>query len=142
MRRNYIFSLGCLSYLNGINNFSMMILKATTPSFQCLPNSSTWKVQLHFTLGMCPHPSALSLLDCSLDCFVSLLVMVQHLLCHPGSKSGSHSPLLCSSPRSSQPLCPGISSSALPLLFVLVLPKSTPQYRCYCKIVAPLVPHL
>lgn len=58
-----------------------------------------------------------------------------HLLCCPGSTSGYHSPLLRSPPRSNQSPCPGISSSAFPLLFVLLLSKSRTQYRCYCKIV-------
>lgn len=140
MRRNYIGLSQLLEWYQELfyDDSQSNNSKFSVPTKQF----HVWKVQLHFTLGMCPHPSALSLLDCSLDCFVSLLVMVQHLLCHPGSKSGSHSPLLFSSPKSSQPLCPGISSSALPLLFVLVLPKSTPQYRCYCKIVASLIPHL
>ena len=66
VRGNHIFSLGCLSHLNGIGSFSMMILKAASPSFQCLPNSCIWKTGLHFKPGMCPHPWALSLLDCSL----------------------------------------------------------------------------
>ena len=55
------------------------------------------------------------------DCFVSLLVVFHHLPCHPGSTSESCSPLLGSSSRSSRPLCPGISPSALSLLSVLLL---------------------
>lgn len=108
--RGTIFSPCALSHLNGINYFSMMILKARSPSFQCLPNSSTWKVQLYFILGMCPHPCALLLLG---SFFVSFLVVVHHLPCCQGSISGSHSPLFCSCPRFSQPLCPGISFSVI-----------------------------
>ena len=144
VRGNHIFSLGCLSHLYGISSFSMMILKAASPSFQCLPNSCTWKMGLHFKLGMCLDPWALSLLDCSLDCFVSLLVVVHHLPCPPGSTSESYSPYLCSSSRSSRPLCPGISPSALSLLCVPVLPTTRLQNGCYCKIVKllDLTPYL
>ena len=143
--RGIIFSLGCLSHLNSISSFSMMILKAASPSFQCLLK------QLHMedgtTLqawhgahkpGLCPA-------------WIALWIALSHFCwwsttfpCHPGSTSESRSPLLCSSSRSSRPLCPGISPSALSLLFVLVLPKTRLQNRCYCKIVQllHLTPHL
>lgn len=82
--RGTVFSPCALSHLNGINYFSMMILKARSPSFQCLPNSSTWKVQLYFILGMCPHPSALLLLGSFLSHFwwwstTFLVARVQYL---------------------------------------------------------------
>lgn len=116
--RGIIFSPWALSHLNGINYFSMMILKARFPSFQCLPNSSTWKVQLHFRLGMWPHPNGF------LFCLTSDDGPPPSLL--PGFNFWSHSPLFCSCPRFSQSLCPGISFSALSHLFVLRLPTSGP----------------
>lgn len=140
MKRNYIFPL-CSQSLEWYQLFlyddsQSQISKFSMPTKQFHMEGPVTLHTWHVPTPQCT--AAFGFL------FVSLLVMVHHLPCCQGSISGSHSPLFCSCPRFSQPLCPGISFSALPLLFVLLLPTSRPQYRWYYKIVnlLHLTPHL
>lgn len=108
------FSPWVLNHLNGINNFShddsQSKISQVFNAYQTVPHGrSTYTSNLE--CAHTPLPCSFWVALCLTSDDGPLPSLFQ------GSTSGSHSPLFCLLPRSSQPHCPGISFSALPLLF-------------------------